>query len=111
MRRITEGTVRKLKGSDNNYLWQPGLQVATPNLLLGAPIIQDPFVAVEALNAKSLAFGDFSAYYTRMVNGVRFERSDDFAFANDLISFRAIMRADGDLIDATAIQVYTGAAS
>ncbi len=52
-----------------------------------------------------------SQFVVRRVGGIKFERSDDFAFANDLITFRAVMRADGDLIDATAIQVYTGGAS
>lgn len=112
MARATEGGIRKLTDAVNGqFLWQPGLQIASPNMLLGAPIINDEFVAATGVNNKSAAFGDFSSYYVRMVNGVRFERSDDFAFANDLVSFRAVLRADGDLIDPNAIQVHTGAAT
>ena len=48
----------------------------------------DPTVAVFAANANVAAFGDFSRYYVvRDVVGVRFERSDDYAFANDLVTF------------------------
>ena len=110
MARSSEGEARKLKGSDNNYLWQPGLQVGAPNQLLGRPIVNDPNVAAVALSAKSVAFGDMSAYVIRDVVAMRFERSDDFAFANDLVTFRALLRTDGDLVDETgAVKVYQGA--
>ncbi len=47
----------------------------------------------------------------RRVGGIKFERSDDFAFANDLVSFRALVRIDGALMQATASQLYVGGAS
>jgi len=101
MRRATEGAARKLKGSDNNYLWQPGLVAGTPNTLLGRPVVSDPNIAAVALSAKSVIFGDMSTYYIRDVSGVRVERSDEFAFSTDLVTFRFILRTDGDLIDTT----------
>ena len=112
MRDATLARVRKLKGSDNNYLWQPGLQVGAPDLLLGKPVYTDPNVAAVATSAKSVIFGDISAYHVRIAGGVRFERSDDFAFQNDLVTFRAIVRGDGILADQTgAVKVFVGAAS
>lgn len=78
-----------------NLLWQPGLTAGAPDTLLGRPVITDPNMAVMAANAHSIAFGDFSLYFAiRDVDGVRFERSDDFAFANDLVTFRALIRSD-----------------
>ena len=51
-------------------------------------------------------------YYIRDVRELRFERSDDYAFNQDLVTFRALLRTDGDLIDATgAIKHYLGGAS
>ena len=48
----------------------------------------------------------------RDVSGVRVERSVDFAFQNDLITYRFIMRTDGDLVDTTgAVKHFVGAAS
>jgi HK97 family phage major capsid protein len=72
----------------------------------------DPNVAAVAVSAKSVVFGDISKYFVRMAGGVRFERSDDYAFNSDLTTFRAIVRADGLLVDQTgAVKVFTGAAS
>jgi HK97 family phage major capsid protein len=112
MRDATLASVRKLKDSQNQYLWQPGLQVGAPDVLLGKPVYTDPNVAAVATSAKSVIFGDISAYYVRIAGGVRFERSDDFAFQNDLVTFRAIVRGDGILADQTgAVKVFVGGAS
>ena len=72
--------------------------IAGPDQLLGYPIFENPDMAAIALNAKSVIFGDFGAYHTRIVGaGVEVARSDDYAFANDLVTFRAQIRLDGAL--------------
>ncbi|WP_371528380.1 phage major capsid protein [Streptomyces sp. NBC_01283] len=112
MRDSSLGAARKLKDGQGQYLWQPSIQVGAPDTLLGKPVNTDPNVAAPALSAKSVAFGDFSQYFVRLAGGVRFERSDDYAFNSDLVTFRAIIRADGLLIDQTgAVKVFTGGAS
>jgi HK97 family phage major capsid protein len=111
MRDATLATVRKLKGSDNNYLWVPGLAGA-PDTILGKPVATDPNVAAVALSARSVAFGDMSAYYVRLAGGIRFERSDDFAFNTDQATFRCIVRGDGVLLDQTgAVKHFIGNAA
>jgi HK97 family phage major capsid protein len=83
-----------------------------PDTILGKPVLTDPNVASVGLSAKSVVFGDFSQYFVRLAGGVRFERSDEFAFGNDLVTFRALMRADAALVDLTgAIKVFQGGAS
>lgn len=114
MRDSTLAFIRKIKelASSNQYLWQPGLTAGQPDTLLGRPVLTDPNIAAMAANAHSIAFGDFSAYYAiRDVSGVRFERSDDFAFANDLITFRALIRTDGKQLDTTAVKSYRNSAT
>lgn len=112
MRDATVGSVRKLKDSTGQYLWQPSIQLGVPDTLLGKPIYTDPNVAAVALSARSVAFGDFSQYFVRKVEALRFERSDDFAFNTDLITYRCILRGDGDLPDLTgAIKVFVGNAA
>lgn len=112
MKDSTLASVRKLKDTTNQYLWQPSLQVGVPDTLLGKPVYTDPNIAAPALNAKSVVFGDISQYFVRMVNGVRFEQSRDFAFNTDLVTYRCIIRADGDLPDLTgAVKVFAGGAS
>lgn len=112
MRDATVASVRKLKDTTNQYIWQPGLQVGSPDLLLGKPLHTDPNVAAVGLGAKSVVFGDISTYFVRLAGGVRFERSDDFAFNTDLVSFKCVVRGDGVLADQTgAVKVFTGGAS
>ncbi len=112
MRDATIANVRKLKDTTNQYIWQPSVQVGAPDTLLGKPVLTDPNVAAVALGAKSVLFGDMSQYFVRMVNGVRFERSSDFAFNTDLITFRALLRADGALVDTSgAVKFFAGNAA
>ena len=104
--------VRKLKDTTNQYLWQPSLQAGAPDTLLGKPVYTDPNVAATALNAKSVIFGDFSTYFVRLAGGVRFERSDEFAFNADLVTFKAVVRGDGIQADQQGgLKVFVGGAS
>jgi HK97 family phage major capsid protein len=93
-------SLRKLK-MGSVYAWEPNLQTAgAPDTFLGYPLLTDPNIPVAASNAGVTAlFGDFSAYYVRMVKDVRIEWSMEFAWVNDLLSVKAVMRADGDAID------------
>lgn len=101
MRDATAGVIRKITDSEGQYLWQPSTQVGTPDRLLGYPVVTDPHVAATGTGIVSIAFGDFSTFYIRDVGQVRLERSDDYAFANDLVTWRAVLRTDSDLIDLT----------
>jgi HK97 family phage major capsid protein len=112
MKDTTLGTVRKLKDTTNQYIFQPSLQAGTPDVLLGKPIYTDPYMPATAVNAKSVVFGDFSRYFVRMAGGIRFERSDEYAFNADLVTYRALLRGDGALMDTTgALKHIVGAAT
>jgi HK97 family phage major capsid protein len=113
MRDLTAANLRKLRdgagGTVGAVLWQPsltqGIQGAEPDKLLGHNVWTDPNVASLASNAKVIAFGDFSAYYIRIASGFTLERSDDYAFNTDLVTFRGKTRVDADLIDTNAINI------
>lgn len=108
----TVGSLRKLKDTTGRYLWEPSLTPGLPDTIFGKPVWTDPNVAATALNAKSVLFGDLSAYYVRIVNGIRFERSDDFRFDTDQVAFRCLVRADGILADQSgAVKYAVGAAT
>jgi HK97 family phage major capsid protein len=108
----TIGGFRKITDTVGRPIWEPSAVLGSPDLLLGKPLVADPFMPAMATNAKSILFGDFSQFFVRLVGGVRFERSDDFAFGSDLVTFRAILRGDGTLVDRTgAIKYYAGAAT
>lgn len=105
----TMAAIRKLKDTTGQYIFQPSLTAGTPDTLLGKPIYTDPYVAAIGSAAKSVIFGDFSQYYVRVVGGVRLERSDEFKFDTDQVSFRVVLRADSALVDLTgAIKFMTG---
>lgn len=108
----TLGAIRKIKDGSGRYLFEPAATFGMPDTLLGKPIQSDPNVAATALNAKSVIFGDMSAYFIRYAGGVRFDRSDDFKFDTDQVAFRCLIRADAITADQTgAIKVYAGGAS
>lgn len=93
-------------------IFQPSMQVGVPDSMFGRPIITDPYMPAAATAATSIAFGDFSSFTIRDVGGVRFERSDDYAFNTDLVTFKIAVRVDSDLIGGTAdIKGFKGASS
>ena len=112
LRDASAGYIRKMKDGDNNYIWQPSVIAGQPDLLLSKPGYTDPNVAAIAADAESILFGDISRYFVRLVNGIRFERSDEYAFNTDLVTFRAVLRGDGLLVDQTgAVKTFTGGAA
>jgi len=111
MNDTTASLVRRIKTTAGDYVWQPAVTVGMPDAILGKPVFIDPFVVSPAASVESIFFGDWSAYFVRYAGGIRFERSDDFAFGNDLVSFRGILRADAALVDLTgAIKSFTHSA-
>jgi HK97 family phage major capsid protein len=113
MRDATAGILRKIRdqggGTTGQPLWQMspylGLNTGQPDTLLGDPVYIDPNVASCASNARIICYGDWNAYYTRLVGPFVFERSDEYAFNADLVTFRGKQRLDGDFIDLTAVNL------
>jgi HK97 family phage major capsid protein len=102
LRNASDVIVRKLKDTTG----QPVAGLTGRGSILGYPSFVDPFMPAMATTAKSILFGDFSRYFVRLVNGVRFERSDEFRFQNDLVAFRCILRLDAALIDLGALRHF-----
>jgi HK97 family phage major capsid protein len=102
MRNASNIIVRKLRDTTG----QPVNGLTDRRSILGYPAYVDPFMPAMANTAESIAFGDMSKYFIRIVNGVRFERSDEFRFQDDLIAFRCILRLDGALVDTGAVKTF-----
>ena len=104
--------VRSLKDNYGRYIFDPALSADKNDLLLGYPIYENPDMANPALGAKSVIFGDLKSYYIREVQpGIRLDRSDDYAFANDQVTFRYTYRGDGALVQTSHVKKFTGGAS
>jgi HK97 family phage major capsid protein len=99
--------LRKVKSSDGVYAWQPSVQVGQPDTILSKPVYIDTNVADPGANAESVLFGDWSSLVVRIAGGFRFERSDDFAFGDDLVTYRALVRHGSVSIDANALKSLT----
>jgi len=98
--------VRKLKDNAGQFLFTPSLSADARDLLLGYPIFENPAMATAASAVKPVIFGNLPSYYVRQVGGLKLDRSDDFAFSNDLITFRATFRVDGDLIQTSHVKFF-----
>jgi len=98
--------VRKLKDNAGQYLFSPSLGADQRDLLLGYPIFENPAMASAASAAKPVIFGHLPSYMVRQVGGIKLDRSDDFAFSNDLITFRATFRVDGNLPQTSHIKYF-----
>ena len=99
LRNASDVIVRKLRDST-------GQAVRGLGRIIGYPSYLDPLTPAMANTAESIAFGDMSKYFIRIVNGVRFERSDEFRFQNDLVAFRCILRLDGAVVDTSAVKTF-----
>ena len=105
------GAMRKLKDTAGNFVFQPALSADANDLLLGYPVFENPGMADTATSAKSVIFGHLPSYFVRSVGGIKLDRSDDFAFSTDLITFRATMRVDGNLPQTSHVKHFIGNAA
>jgi HK97 family phage major capsid protein len=108
MNTATLGAVRKLKDGDGTYLFSPSLSGEQKDMLLGYEINENPSAPAIAADAKSVVFGHLPSYYVRQVGGLRVERSDDFAFNTDLVTWRFVWRIDGNLPQPEHVRFYKG---
>jgi HK97 family phage major capsid protein len=104
MNELTFAAIRKLKDSDGQYLFKPGLMEGETFTLLGKNVEIDDFMPDIAANSLSIAFGDFRRGYMivdRM--GVRVLRD---AYTNKpYIKFYTTKRVGGGLNDSAAIKL------
>lgn len=109
----TLAAIRKLKDSNNNYIWSMGdIRTAEPGRLLGQPysINQAMGSIPGAASATKVAlFGDFSKYYVRKVGAPVIGVRREYYWPN--IGLAGIVRLDGDLIQTSAVKHLITAAA
>lgn len=106
---LAAADLRKLKDGNGQYVWLPSTTAGANDMILGKPVYVDPAVPDPAAAAESIVFGDLSSLYVRIAGGFRFERSDDYAFGSDLVTFRAIVRHGAAHVDPNATTSFLGA--
>lgn len=89
---------RKLKGSDNNYLWQPGLAQGVPSTFLDFPFVLDeyaPSVTTHAAGVYAAILGDWNNYWIVDALTTRIQRLDELYAATRQVGFIIDAEADG----------------
>ena len=105
----TIGAMRKLKDDDGRYLFE--VNVGQPQSFAGYEVVENPAMAAIGTGNKSVLFGHLPSYLVRTVGGIQVATSTDYAFNQDVTTFRVMMRVDGDLTHSSHIKSFAGAAS
>ena len=110
MNASTLASIRKLKDTVGDYLWQPGIMDKAPDRLLGYAVVEAADMPNVAAGASPIAFGNFEAgYLITERTGTRILRDP---FSNKpFVSFYATKRVGGQVLDSNAIKLMTIAAS
>lgn len=98
MNRTTQGTVRKLKDGQGNYLWQPSYVAGQPATIAGYPVTTVAGMPNVAANSIPAMFGDFKRGYQIVDRtGVRVLRDP---FTNKpFVQFYTTKRVGGGLLN------------
>jgi len=106
----TIGKLRTLKDDAGNYLYQ--VNVGQADSFAGYEVVENPHMASTGTAGEAaLAFGHLPSYKVRMAGGLEVASSEDYAFNANLVTYRAIMRVDGDLTHASHIKLFTSISS
>jgi HK97 family phage major capsid protein len=99
--------LRKLKDTQQRYLWEISLQNGVPDSVLGYQFLVNNDMATPAASSKSLLFGDIrAAYLARIVRELATLRLDE-RYADFLqAGFLAFKRADGQVQNTNAYRVF-----
>lgn len=92
--------LRKKKGTDGQYIWQPGWQAGAPDMLHGFPVTTCQEMPAATAGLRSVVFGLLSAYKIRQVGAVRLRRLEELFANTDQVGFIALASVDADLLDA-----------
>ncbi|MCO6386357.1 phage major capsid protein [Aliihoeflea sp. 40Bstr573] len=110
MNRSTQGSIRKLKDGQGNYLWQPTMVAGQPSTLAGYPVTEMPAMPDVAAAAIPIAFGDFRRGYLIVDRiGVRVLR--DPYTNKPYVHFYTTKRVGGGVQDPTVIRLLRMAAA
>ena len=104
MNRKVQGTLRKLKDADGNYLWQPAASADGKAKFMGFDLVEAEDMPNIAANSLSIAFGDFKRGYLIVDRqGVSVLR-DPFS-SKPYVLFYTTKRVGGGIADYDAIKL------
>ena len=102
----TIGRIRRLKDDVGNFLYQ--VNVGAPDTFAGYQIVENPAMASVGSGTLSVAFGHLPSFKVRVAGGMQVATSTDYAFNQDVTTYRFLMRLDGALSHAGHVKVFEG---
>lgn len=108
----TLAAVRKLKDSNNNYIWQMhDIRTGAPGSIWGSPYqICDDLADIGA-SATSVLFGDFNYYRIRLIGSPVIKRQNELYSNSDQVGFVMFARMDAKYVLPGTIKRLVHAAS
>lgn len=103
----TAKLLRKLKGQDGQYIWQPAITANAPDVLLGRPVYTSQYMPAATTGNKAIIFGDMSYYWVADRTTRTFKRLDELYATTGQVGFIANERVDGKLILPEAVKTLT----
>lgn len=101
--------IRKIKDDAGNYIFTPSISVDGRDFLLGNVIHENasmPAVAATAAS-KSIVYGKLDDFIIRQAGGIQVATSTDYAFNQDVTTFRITWRGDSGL-GADSVNYFRG---
>lgn len=100
--------IRKLKDGEGRYIWQPAdMKAGLATTINNYPYSINQAMASIATGNRSVVFGAFNKYVTRIVNEMAVRRLVERYADYDQIGFIGFMRIDGELLDTAAVKRLT----
>jgi HK97 family phage major capsid protein len=104
--------IRKVKDGDGRFIWSAGsIAAGQPDELLGYPVFENPAAPALGTAAFSIGVGHLPSYKARLAGGIQVAQSADYAFNEDVTTFRVTARVDGNLTHASHFVKFKGGAS
>jgi HK97 family phage major capsid protein len=104
--------IRKIKDTAGNFIFAPSISVDGRDYLMGNVIHENASMpAVEATAAsKSIVYGKLDDFIIRQAGGIQVAQSQDYAFNQDVTTFRVTWRGDSGLGAASVVHFRGGTA-
>ena len=104
MNRTTTGLVRRLKDSQGEFVWSPGIAAGQPATLLGYPVAAFEDMPDPATGSLSIAVGDMREGY-QIVDRIGIRTLRDPYSAKPYVEFYTTKRVGGDVVNFEAIKI------
>ncbi len=90
--------LRKIKDANGQYIWQPSVSAATPDMLLNRPIKTSSYAPEIETGKTPIIFGDFNYYWIADRRGRSFKKLVEIYSETDEVGFKTTERVDGKLL-------------